>query len=281
MAYKLLNIKPLGQRDPRWANQRLGTVNGSTLGEDGCVVTSHSMSLTFHGKPYLPNELDDFLTNNNLYYQGNLWIPANASKIWDQYKYIGEDVCDSVPAPIDKIKQKIDANQPPTLWLDNGGVLHNILAVGYDGNQIIANDPWIGDQIRIDKRWGDSAAVILEVDYYEGPVSSSGGGGTVPDNITRKSSFFDKDVAQITEFWGPNKNSDLVTEADNTKYIAWVKDNVKRAGSWDQICNQAGITNTSTPTQVFTKIQSTATGSATIYNQALADSVTVINKLKK
>ncbi len=170
---KLLDIKPLGQRDPRWSSQRLGTVDGTTIGSDGCVVTSHSMCLTYHGKAFLPNTLDDLLTNNNLYAQGDLWVPSNSTKIYSEYKYIGEDVCNYDPAPIAKIKARIDAGQPPTLWLVNNGVFHNVLAVGYDGDKIKVNDPWRGDQVFIEDRWGVSSFVILAVDYYEGPIINS------------------------------------------------------------------------------------------------------------
>lgn len=170
---KLLDIKPLGQRNSQWASQRLGTVDGVTIGSDGCVVTSHCMSLTYHGKPFLPNTLDDFLTDNKLYAQGDLWVPSNSTKIYPEYKYIGEDVCNYDPAPIAKIKAKIDAGQPPTLWLINGGEFHNVLAVGYEGDKIKVNDPWMGDQVFIEDRWGASSVVILAVDYYEGPIINS------------------------------------------------------------------------------------------------------------
>lgn len=193
---KTLNIAPLGQRDSRWASQRLGTVNGTTIGSDGCVITSHSMNLTFHGKAYLPNQLDDFLTDNNLYYMGNLWVPSRASQIWNQYKYIKTVYCEETPAPINEIIAAIDRSQPPTLWVINGGVRHNVLAVGYDGNQIIVNDPWMGDQIRMDRRWGNSASVILSVDFYEGPMPASNETVAVPkkdfEGMVFKSTQHDK-----------------------------------------------------------------------------------------
>ena len=182
---KILDVKPLSQRDPRWVGQRLGTVDGITIGSDGCVVTSHSMLLTFHGFPILPNALDDFLTENGLYFDDegdgpasdNLWLPHNISKVWDKMKFITTTYCYTIPAPISEIVKAIDRNQPPTLWLMNGGVAHNVLAVGYETvngkTQIYVADPWTGEIVRIDKRWGDSAEVILSVDYYEGPMPTT------------------------------------------------------------------------------------------------------------
>ncbi len=168
-----LNISPLSQRDPRWKDQRLGMKNGTTIGSDGCVITCHSMNMTYHGKPTLPNELDDYLTDKGLYYQGNLWVPARANQVWSEYKHVKTIYCEKDPAPIHEIKSAIDRSQPPTLWLINGGVRHNVLAVGYEGDQIIVNDPWMGDTIKIENRWGDSKAVILSVDFYEGPMPNT------------------------------------------------------------------------------------------------------------
>lgn len=170
---KILEISRYSQRDSRWANQRLGTVNGTTIGSDGCVISCHAMRLTWGGKAMTPADLDNFLTDNNLYYSGNLWVPSRASQIWDKYKYIKTTYCENTPAPIADIKTAIDRGQPPTLWVINGGVRHNVLAVGYDGDQIYVNDPWMGDRVRMDQRWGNSASVILSVDYYEGPMPDS------------------------------------------------------------------------------------------------------------
>ncbi len=169
----ILDIKPLGQRDTRWASQRLGTVNSTTIGSDGCVITCHAMSMTARGKEFTPSTIDNFLTENKLYYEGNKWIPVNSTKVWDQYKFIKIVYCETTPAPINEIIQSIDKGQTPTLWLINGGIRHNVLAVGYDGNHIIVNDPWMGDQVYISHRWGNDSQVILEVDFYEGPPIAS------------------------------------------------------------------------------------------------------------
>lgn len=200
---KILDIKTLGQRDSRWSGQRLGTVNGITIGSHGCVITCHSMLATYYGKPTLPNQLDDFLTNNGLYAQGNLWIPANVARWNSNETYNGTDYCETSPAPMDKIRQAIDAGLPPTLWVINGGVRHNVLAVGYtDDNQIIVNDPWIGDQVNMKNRWGDSKQVILSVDYYRGTPAVSVQTVAVPkadfEGMVYKSTQHDK----TSKNWG-------------------------------------------------------------------------------
>lgn len=203
---KKLDIQPLSQRDTRWKNQRLGMVNGVTIGSDGCVDTCQSMLLTYHGFPILPNQLDNLLTDKGLYYdaEGNgpvnddLWVPANISKIWDKMKYVKTIYCETVSAPINEIKDAIDRGQPPTMWLINGKVKHNVLAVGYDGNKILVNDPWMGDQVFIEDRWGESSYVILSVDFYEGPMAQN--------NISVPQSDFEGMVFKSTQHDKTAKN---------------------------------------------------------------------------
>lgn len=198
---KTLPIQPLGQRDARWRNQRLGTKDSTTIGSDGCVITSASMMYTWYGKTTLPNQLDDFLTNNNLYFNSNLWIPGNVGRWYTPMSAGARYYYSNIPADITKIKAEIDADRPCFVWVINGVVYHCTLAVGYeevDGKvQIIVNDPWMGDQVRIDKRWGDSAVAIQEVNCYNSTVKPV---GVVPmvqvpspdfERLVTKSSAFD------------------------------------------------------------------------------------------
>lgn len=168
-----LNITPLNQRDPRWKDQRLGTKNGTTIGSDGCVVTSASMMYTFYSKPTMPDQLDNFLTDNKLYAELNLWVPANVSKWLQSMKFDRMVKCDTTPAPIGEIKAYLDQGEPLFVWVLNNNVYHCVLAVGYEGNEIIVNDPWRGDTVRIDQRWGKSDLAILEVDFYSGQKPDS------------------------------------------------------------------------------------------------------------
>ena len=62
------------------------------------------------------------------------------------------------------------------------------------------------------------------------------------DNIKRKSYFTDIMVQGVTEFWGTGVNTDNITEAKWREYIAWVKDNVYRAGQYDLTKKEAGVT---------------------------------------
>lgn len=239
---KILSIQPLGQRDARWKSQRLGWKDATSIGSDGCVITSASMMYTWYGKTTTPDILDNFLTGSDpsktLYYNGNLWVPASVNR-WYAPMGVGRRLyCQNTPAPLNEIKAEIDADRPCFLWVINGGVYHCILAVGYEevnGKlQIIANDPWIGDQIRIDKRWGDSASAIQEINMY---TSTAKPVGTVvmvqvpsPDfeRMVNKSGKWDYTVSKIMTSTDPSESYGVErVEA----YIADLKKQLQEARS--------------------------------------------------
>lgn len=169
----ILQIQPLSQRDVRWRSERLGTVNGVTIGSDGCVITSMSMVSTYYGHPILPSELNSILTSRNLYYDGDLFVNGSITKIFPDIKFDKVVFCESTAAPITEIKKYLDEGKPIVAALINSGVRHYILVVGYEGDRIFANDPWQGDTIAINDRWGDPARKILQINFFSGPVFSA------------------------------------------------------------------------------------------------------------
>lgn len=166
----ILPIQPLSQRDTRWANQRLGTINSTTIGSHGCVITSMCMIATYYGHPIFPNAVDDILTERGLYYDGNLYVNNAITRIYPDIKFDKTAFCETTPAPIGEIKNYIDQRKPVVVALMNQGIRHYILVVGYDGDKIYANDPWQGDQVAINDRWGDPGSKILQVNYFSGSV---------------------------------------------------------------------------------------------------------------
>lgn len=168
----LTNVPIFGQRDSRWANQRLGTVNGTTIGSHGCVITSLSMLAGYYGHGVFPNELDDIFTNRNLYVQGNLVAMNNITKVYPDILWQGNQDFYNTPAPIDSIRREIDERRPCFVWVYNNGIEHCMVAVGYKDNQIVVHDPWVGDKVSILDRWGDSAQEIIHVNYFKSSIPS-------------------------------------------------------------------------------------------------------------
>jgi len=167
------------------------------------------MLYTYYGKPTNPSELDNFLTDNNLYTKGNLWTPKNVSKWLSTVSFNVILDCSIFPAPIDGIKKSLDKGHPLFLWLMNEGVKHSVLAVGYEGNQIIVNDPWHGDTVIISNRWGDSELKILEVDYYTGTLPI-----TPTPPADRRDYWFDR-INTVT-FKKPHEQ---ITDAEVEKFV--------------------------------------------------------------
>ncbi len=166
----ILQIAPVSQRDQRWASQRLGTANGITIGSHGCTITDMAMLATYYGHLITPAQLDDFLTNNNLYYDSDLFVNASITRLFPDIKFDKVVFCESTPAPIDEIKKYLDQGKPCVAALINQGVRHYILVTGYTGDRMFCNDPWQGDQVAINDRWGDPATKILQINFFSGNV---------------------------------------------------------------------------------------------------------------
>lgn len=84
-----LIIKPkFSQRDLKWKNDRHGTSN-STIGKTGCTISCAAMLLNYFGTSITPKELDDKLTANRGYAQGNLLIWSAITRLFPKVKHVG------------------------------------------------------------------------------------------------------------------------------------------------------------------------------------------------
>lgn len=62
----VLPVQRFAQADPRWANDQLGPA-ASTMGAEGCAVTSAAMVLAYYGQDIDPGRLNAFLSNSSGY----------------------------------------------------------------------------------------------------------------------------------------------------------------------------------------------------------------------
>jgi polyhydroxyalkanoate synthesis regulator phasin len=75
------------QRDPKWANLKHGT-SSKTIGETGCTISGLAYILNSYGYNETPATVNEKLTNNNGYAQGNLIIWQAVPKIWPKLQFI-------------------------------------------------------------------------------------------------------------------------------------------------------------------------------------------------
>ncbi|HEX2910379.1 MAG TPA: hypothetical protein VH186_06190 [Chloroflexia bacterium] len=162
------------QRDSRWANQRLGTVNGTTIGSDGCYDTSDAAVAGYFTHSITPAELDDILTNKNLYISGNLMTDDALCKVFPDISLQEVDSYYSIPADLQKLQQIMsDPTLLPILCLDRGTYTHFVVCVDCNGSTVQIADPWTGTVVDLGQTYGDPQKVILKYVVYKGtPVTN-------------------------------------------------------------------------------------------------------------
>jgi hypothetical protein len=132
-----LNVPRFAQADPRWADDSLGPTD-STIGGEGCAVSSAAMVLAYYGVNVDPGILNAFLANNDGYTpQGWLYWEKAAAFAPGKAKHIYED------APSYYL---IDSNllrgNPVIIRIRlRSGITHFVVIVGKRGFHYLIQDP--------------------------------------------------------------------------------------------------------------------------------------------
>lgn len=171
------------QRDPQWASQRLGTVNGATIGQYGCYITSFAMTACYFGHEIKPNALDDIFTNKQLYADGDLISnDGDLSKVFPDIQFQKSYYYVNDPADLNLLKQlssddslaimlELDFDHDPT----DGIQTHFVPLHEYDGNTLKIYDTWYGTDDDFSLHYGNNPTqTILKFVVYKGnPVGAS------------------------------------------------------------------------------------------------------------
>ncbi len=167
------------QNDQRWKNTPLGTKG--TIGDYGCLVANVAMVACYFGHIETPLTLNEKLRRNDGYANGNLFIWGALTQIYSDVVYEGQT---QTPDPLtqgqmDDIRSIIDQKFPVFLQIDtipatSGLDEHWVLAIDYDGDDFIVQDPWDGATKRITS-WGvKPQELIYAYAYYSGtPVQTA------------------------------------------------------------------------------------------------------------
>jgi len=135
------------QRDIRWAAHPLGTK--STIGANGCLMTCASMVANYFRHASNPIQLNNWLTANNGYLDGNLFLWASIEALYSDMKFDGF-VYNPTTAQIRAAIERSDvAGTLPIMHVDFDDStplieMHWVLGIGVLGTDVIIADPWTG-----------------------------------------------------------------------------------------------------------------------------------------
>jgi hypothetical protein len=155
-----IDIAPMNQQDGAWAGARLGTSPTETIGSAGCAITAVAMMLRYYGIKTDPGTFNAWLTADGGY-------AFDDQLIWNAVThYSAGRVAFSGwlgPDP-NVIATELDAGRPVVAEVQLGGNQHFVLLTGYTlSGGLVIDDPWFGDAVSFNARYGDPAAGILSI----------------------------------------------------------------------------------------------------------------------
>lgn len=191
--------KLFNQLDSAWKNDQHGT-SSSTIGKTGCTISLLAAILCHAGYNETPKTVDDKLTKNGGYSQGNLILWTVVPKIWPKlkwvYRYYAYDNTKAAEWISKGMVPMIEVKADPI-----GGAPGGKHWVGFIGDRA-SYDPWGGD-IEETKVWTPTGMALFE--YTPNPINSNepsegGNMGELPANypdIIKKSGNWDTVVREV------------------------------------------------------------------------------------
>ncbi len=137
------------QRDPRWANNRLGNSSSQTIGTWGCQMTCNAMFAAFKGNDIDPGRMNSIMWNQRIYVQG-FYTPWNAAaQVFPNVNFVRFINYDQRTQQITQlIDQHLAQGLPVLVNVDNNprtayntGEQHWVLVVHRNGDDYLMNDP--------------------------------------------------------------------------------------------------------------------------------------------
>jgi len=136
----VLPVQRFAQDDPRWADDELGPAP-STMGQEGCAVSSAAMVLVFYGQDVDPGRLNAFLSSKNGYTpQGWLYWEKAA----DYHPGLVRHAYEDLPSYW-LIDSNIARSNPVIVRVHlANGITHFVVIVGKAGFDYLIQDPASG-----------------------------------------------------------------------------------------------------------------------------------------
>lgn len=140
--------KTLSQRDPGWANEKLGFDNTVTIGTDGCTLTCLTMLVNGVGFSETPSSMNRKLKDmgSGIGFLGSLIVWPGLTRAFPKIVFNRIIVCRDQPAPVDEINSSLDSGQPLVIEIDRspspGLQNHWVVVYARQGGDYLMLDPW-------------------------------------------------------------------------------------------------------------------------------------------
>ena len=166
-----LQVEPYSQNDPRWKNNKLGT-SDTTIGWNGCLITCHAMIAKYFGKDTDPARFNTWLTANNGYWKGNLYVWNSLHRLYPELDINVWEDCMFKPAPLSQIDACLARGEPVIVHVDfypntNPIDEHYVLLIGKLADEdYVMIDSWDGWQGSFKSRYKDAKRFIYRIVSY-------------------------------------------------------------------------------------------------------------------
>ena len=168
-----IDVEALGQCDPKWGSDWLGTGNVKTICSYGCLLTAYTMLARYWGindNRYPDGENDYYITNNG--FNAQYLVGLAMSKVYpnvknDGWLWRGEEMHSKTQEYLSKnipVCARVDFKPETDAWDQ-----HWVLLVGYDDvrDDYLMNDPWTGKKgVYVSDYYGIDGSDVLECIYY-------------------------------------------------------------------------------------------------------------------
>ncbi len=207
----MIQLAPTSQRDPRWRGIRLGFGDEqTTLGSDGCLITSLAMLAGAYGLLETPASLNDKLIalGRNAGFYGALFVWEAIPRVLPGLSSRRRVDCRLAPAPLGEIDAELAAGRPVLIEVDMAPSpqvdTHWVVVTGRQGDDYLISDPWpvdaqTGTSLMAGYGFGRRSPdrIITYVVEIDGPSSTGGPTGDSADAPLRVVVADDPDVRAI------------------------------------------------------------------------------------
>ncbi len=226
--------EPLSQRDPLWANARLGRAGSpQTIGKWGCLLTDFTMVANTFGRNITPIQLNRAMVSKGGYLNGYLTKWNALSNVYADIVYGGKFDGPSTADLIARIDDSLSQGRPVTVQVDftsdtpyTDNDQHWVLIVGKDGDDYRINYPWLlpPQEASLKTRYGRAGRplrdAIMTAIFYRSTTAVQ---PTAPGGVIDSAPGFEVASLQTGMNVNPDAPHSNPFDNDDLKGMDWVR----------------------------------------------------------